>query len=53
VNCVLIKNSNCTATQHVDLSALDVYLWRHVTTLVCSATVEYQETLHQRNLSTC
>jgi hypothetical protein len=34
----------------LDISPLDVYLWRHVKAVACSATTEDEETLHQRRL---
>lgn len=47
------KQFSSYSHQHVNLSALDFCLWRHVTTPVCSAAIEYEETLHQRNFDSC
>ena len=50
---VCANSLRAAATQHVDRSAVDLYLWRHLTAPVCSAPGEHQETLLQRNVYTC
>lgn len=42
-----------TDQQRVDLNPADIYLWRHLKPVLCSASIENEGTLHERIFDAC